>query len=233
MRAVAYMRVSTHEQAESGLGLESQDSRIRAYCTMRNLDLIEAITDAGVSGGKPLASRDGGKRLLTVIRQHKADAVVMLKLDRMFRNAGDCLTTVETWEKAGVALHVVDLGGNAIDTTSAAGRFMLVVLAGAAEMERNLTSERTRSAMAVKKFNGQRISGRIPYGFDLAADGSTLVENPDEQGVIEEIRAMRASGNKLKQIADNLTERGVPTKTGLSNCWGHQTVARILSRFSN
>ncbi len=44
----------------------------------------------------------------------------MLKLDRMFRNAGDCLTTVERWEKSGVSLHVADLGGNAIGTTSAA-----------------------------------------------------------------------------------------------------------------
>ena len=100
-------------------------------------------------------------------------------------------------------------------------------------MERNLTRERTRSAMAVKKSNGQRISGRIPYGFDLADDGSTLVENPDEQGVIEDIRTMRASGHKLKQIADALTDRSVPTKTGLSSRWGHQTVARILSRFGN
>ena len=229
MKAVAYMRVSTHEQAESGLGLESQDSRIRAYCTMRNLDLIEAITDAGVSGGKPLASRDGGKRLLTVIRQHKADAVVMLKLDRMFRNAGDCLTTVETWEKAGVALHVVDLGGNAIDTTSAAGRFMLVVLAGAAEMERNLVSERTRSAMAVKKSNGQLI-GSVPFGFDLASDGRTLIENDTEQAIIQDIRNMRVSGKKLQQIADTLTERGIPTKTGNRNGWGHQAIARILRR---
>ena len=57
-------------------------------------------------------------------------------------------------ERKGIALHVIDLGGNAIDTTSAAGRFMLVVLAGAAEMERNLTRERTKAAMAVKKSNG-------------------------------------------------------------------------------
>ncbi|MCH7596862.1 MAG: recombinase family protein, partial [Planctomycetes bacterium] len=131
----------------SGLGLDVQAERIQAYCAMRGLELIELVTDAGVSGGKPLASRNGGQRLLSVIRSAKAGAVIMLKLDRMFRNAGDCLTTVEQWERSGVALHIIDLGGNAIDTTSAAGRFMLVVLAGAAEMERNLTRERTRSAM--------------------------------------------------------------------------------------
>ena len=233
MKAIGYIRCSTFEQADSGLGLDVQKERIQAYCLLKGLRLVEVITDAGVSGGKLLALRKGGRRLLNAIkgRGRKAEAVVMLKLDRMFRNAGDCLNTVEQWDNTGIALHVVDLGCNAIDTPSAAGRFMLVVLAGAAEMERNLTRERTRAAMAVKKSNGQRISGRIPYGFDLAADGSTLVENPDEQGVIEDIRAMRASGNKLKQIADALTERGVPTKTGLSKCWGHQTVARILSRF--
>ena len=153
----------------------------------------------------------------------------MLKLDRMFRNAGDCLTTVEKWEKSGVALHVVDLGGNAIDTTSAAGRFMLVVLAGAAEMERNLTRERTRSAMAVKRGNGQRI-GTVPYGYDLADDGATLVPNDAEQAAIAEIRSWRSQGWTLETIAAVLTERCVPTKTGKSVRWTHQAVARILRR---
>ena len=229
MKAIGYTRCSTNEQADSGLGLEAQAERIRAYCTMRGSELLELITDAGVSGGKPLASRDGGQRLLTVIRERKADGVVMLKLDRMFRNAGDCLTTVERWEKAGVALHVVDLGGNAIDTTSAAGRFMLVVLAGAAEMERNLTRERTRSAMAVKRGNGQRI-GTVPYGFDLAADGATLIPNDDEQAVIADIRSWRSKRWTLERIAHELTTRRMPTKTGKSAAWTHQAVARILKR---
>jgi DNA invertase Pin-like site-specific DNA recombinase len=229
MKAIGYTRCSTNEQADSGLGLEAQAERIRAYCTMRGSELLDLITDAGVSGGKPLASRDGGQRLLTAIRERKADGVVMLKLDRMFRNAGDCLTTVERWEKSGVALHVVDLGGNAIDTTSAAGRFMLVVLAGAAEMERNLTRERTRSAMAVKRANGQRI-GSVPYGSDLADDGVTLVPNEAEQTAIAVIQAMRADGWTLERIADGLTTRSVPTKTGKSEHWTHQAVARILRR---
>ena len=169
MDAIGYVRVSTAEQADSGLGLAAQHERIRAYCTLKGLQHFDIIVDEGISGGKPLADRDGGRRLLETIRDRKAEAVVMLKLDRMFRDAGDCLATVETWDRAGVALHVVDLGGNAIDTTSAAGRFMLVVLAGAAEMERNLIRERTRSALAVKRASGKRIS-RTPYGYDLGPD---------------------------------------------------------------
>ena len=128
----------------------------------------------------------------------------MLKLDRGFRDAGDCLNTVDQWECAGIAPHVIDLGGNAIDTTSAAGQwFMLVVLAGAAEMEANLTRERT-PALAVKKANGERV-GAIPYGSDLAADGHTLTPNETEQAVIADIQAMRAGGMKLEKIADTLS----------------------------
>jgi DNA invertase Pin-like site-specific DNA recombinase len=193
------------------------------------LDLIDIITDAGVSGGKPLSMREGGERLLTTLKQRKAGSVVMLKLDRGFRNATDCLATVEQWDKAHTALHVIDLSGNAIDTTSAAGRFMLVVLAGAAEMERNLTRERTRSAPAVKRSNGQRV-GTVPYGWDLDGDGTSLVENQAEQAVIADIQAMRQRGMTLKKIAEELTERRVPTKTGKSDRWTHQAVARILSR---
>ena len=199
MQAIGYVRCSTHEQADSGLGLDAQAERIRAYCTLKGLQLLDIITDAGVSGGKPLAGREGGQRLLEAISERRAEAVVMHKLDRMFRNAGDCLTTVERWETAGVALHVVDLGGNAIDTTSAAGRFMLVVLAGAAEMERNLTRERTRSAMAVMKGNGQRV-GTVPNGFDLASDCTTLVPCEAEQAVIGEIHEMWARSIRIRSL---------------------------------
>ena len=133
----------------------------------------------------------------------------------MCETQSDCLSTVDQWEHWGIALHVVDLGGNGIDTTNAAGRFMLVVLAGAAEMGRNLTRERTRSAMAVKRTNGQLIGGN-PYGFDLAADGATLVPNEAEQTVVGRIRSMRSDSLSLEAIAVRLTGEGVSTKTGKS-----------------
>jgi len=228
MNAIGYARCSTQEQADSGLGLDAQRQRIRAYGSLKDLRLIEIITDAGVSGGKPLASRAGGARLLDMLKRRKATSIIMLKLDRGFRNAGDCLTTVEQWDKAKIALHVVDLGGNAIDTTSAAGRFMLVILAGAAEMERNLTRERTKAAMAVKRANGKRI-GTIPYGYTLADDGATLLPNDPEQSIVNEISAMRDKGFTLQRIANALTDRNIPTKAGNST-WRHQTIAQILSR---
>ena len=226
MDCIGYVRCSTQEQADSGLGLEVQAERIEAYCALKQLTLVRLISDVGVSGGKPLASRKGGAALLDAIHRRDAGAVVMFKLDRMFRNAGDCLTTVEGWERAGVALHVVDLGGNAIDTTSAAGRFMLTVLAGAAEMERNLVRERTKAALAVKRGKGERI-GTIPYGFDLNPDGRTLVANETEQAALAGMREKRSQGWTLQRIATDLSDRCIPTKKGRSR-WSLQAVANML-----
>ena len=228
MKAIGYTRCSTQEQADSGLGLTAQTERIRAYCKMKGMALLGIVEDPGVSGGKPLADRDGGRELLRIIKKRQTDAVIMLKLDRMFRNAGDCLTTVERWEKAGVALHIVDLGNNAIDTTSAAGRFMLVVLAGAAEMERNLVRERTKAAMGVKRANGERV-GSLPYGHTLAADGVTLIPNDAEQRTIGTIRTMRTEGLSFTKIAEALTAQGIPTKSG-NGTWNQATIRGILKR---
>lgn len=77
---------------------------------MRGLELFEVIIDAGVSAGKPLAAREGGRRVLELVRARKVNAVVALKLDRLFRNCADCLTVISGWDKAAVALHLVDLG---------------------------------------------------------------------------------------------------------------------------
>ena len=96
-------------------------------------------------------------------------------------------------------------------------------------MEWNLRMERTRAALAVKKSNGQRV-GTVPYGYDLGEDGSALVPNKSEQSLVRHIRTMREAGKTLKAIANALTERGVPTKTGKSNHWSHSAIARILRR---
>ncbi len=58
----------------------------------------------------------------------------------------------------------------------------------------------------------------------------TLIPNEAEQAVTRDIRTMRSRGMKLQEIAETLTGRGVPTKTGKSNKWTHQAVARILRR---
>jgi DNA invertase Pin-like site-specific DNA recombinase len=151
--------------------------------------------------------------------------VIVLKLDRAFRNTVDSLQTVEDWERRGVALHIIDLGGNSIDTESPAGRFMLTVLSAAAEMERGMIRDRCNSGRKARQAEGKRI-GEVPYGYSLASDGKTLVEDPTEQAGLTLILSLRAQGHTLRYIAKELNQRGFRSKKG--GAWTHGQVASVI-----
>jgi DNA invertase Pin-like site-specific DNA recombinase len=185
---MGYVRVSTQEQAGQGVSLDAQEARIRAYAIMRGLDLVAVVTEAGVSAGRyTLDEREGGARVLAAVHRGEVRHVIALKLDRLFRNTIDCLTTVQAWDRAGVSLHLVDMGGASLDTASAMGRMFLTMAAGFAEMERNLTAERTAAALSRKREKGEKTGGSIPFGYDVqpGPDGTRcLVANAQEQATV-------------------------------------------------
>src|SRR5262245_22856200 len=106
-KAVAYVRVSTQEQASHGVSLDAQRQRIQAYCSMAGLELVELISEEGISGSVPLTDRDGGRRLTELISKRNSTVthVVALRLDRIFRDACDALDQTKTWDKEGITLH--------------------------------------------------------------------------------------------------------------------------------
>ncbi len=118
--------------------------------------------------------------------------------------------------------------GDSIDTRSAAGRLVLNVLMSVAAWECEAIGERTKMAMQHKITNRERV-GAVPYGFDLAADGSSLIDNAEEQEVISLMVQLRSAGRSLRSIAAELTGRAVRTKAG-NVTWTHTAVAYILRR---
>ncbi len=237
-RAIIYVRCSTAEQADEGVSLQAQEDRCRAYAALRDLEVAAVVADPGVSGGTPLAERPGGARMLAAIAGG-VGVVIGLKLDRLFRDAVDCLVMVRGWERAGVALHLCDLGGNAIDSSSAAGQFMLLVLAGVAEMERNRTRERTREALAWMKKNHE-VYGPIPFGFRRACghpdhpDGPEalpevcrrLVPDAEAARTLARARALRGAGGSYRDIARTLNLEGRRAAQG--GGWHASTARGIL-----
>lgn len=224
MQALGYCRVSSEEQAREGVSLDAQEVRVRAYCAGAGLSLGAIIRDDGVSASKPLGLRPGGMALLRALAQAPARQVVVVTLDRAFRNTVECLSTVQAWDKAGISLHLVDHGGQSVATSTAVGRMFLTMLAGFAEMERRLIGERTAHAIRHKQAQG-RAYARTPYGYDR--EGDVLVPNPAEHVVITRIQRWRRQGRSLAWIADRLTRQGVPTKRG--GRWHPCTVRYLLN----
>jgi DNA invertase Pin-like site-specific DNA recombinase len=223
VHAIGYIRVSTLDQSKHGVSLEAQEERLRAYCLAAGLELVAVIREDGVSASVPLADRPQGSELVAALKRGVTN-VVALKLDRLFRDAEDALRQTRAWDRAGIALHLVDMGGQSINTASAMGRMMLTMMAAFAELERNLIAERTTQALDFKKRNRQ-VFNHEPYGY--RRDGNALVAVPEEQGIIGRIRALRSNGVTLDAIAGMLNNEAIPTKRG--GKWYARTVLNVLN----
>ena len=223
MKAVGYARVSTDGQVTDGVSLEAQQARIRAWCEANDYSLMGVHIDAGLSGSRS-DNRPALQASLNAACKNKA-ALIVYSLSRLARSTKDAIVISERLAKNGADL--VSLSER-IDTTTAAGKMVFRMLAVLAEFERDQVAERTRGALAHLRNKGKRISGKIPYGYDLALDGVSLMSNPKEQSGLQLIQRLRAKGLGRRRIAAQLTRRGIPTKSGSS--WSPQTVASILRR---
>ena len=202
--ALAYIRVSSDDQADSGLGLEAQRQRIADYCQLKGLRLAEVFEDPGVSGGKPLASRPAGSQLLAAAHKTKSLAIVA-KLDRLFRSVADAASVIADFDEKGIRLVALSEG---FDLRNPYGRAMARMASVFAELERALIRERTRTALDVKRSRGGRISGHAPYGWDFGS-GGLFLKNCREQRMIAQMHHLRTEGVSSRSIATRLDREGI------------------------
>jgi DNA invertase Pin-like site-specific DNA recombinase len=221
MKAIGYIRVSTDEQAREGVSLENQRAKIEVYCQLNDLELVEILEDAGKSG-KDL-NREGMQALMDRIRARSLDAVVVYKLDRLSRRVRDTLSLMDLIEKRSVAFHSIT---EKIDTKSAMGKFFLNIMASMNQWERDTISERTRDALQLKIVKNER-AGQVPYGWTLAEDGRTLLEDEEEQKAIALIKDRRGKGYSFQAICRELEREGYQP---LGKKWHHQSVKNILKK---
>jgi DNA invertase Pin-like site-specific DNA recombinase len=203
-----------------------QRERILQYAPFAQLEIVDVLIDDGVSGGKPLDKRPAGKQLLERVRSGEVDAIVALRLDRVFRDTLDALDTVKRLDAMNIAVHFVDFGGQAFDSTTSVGKLFFVMQVAFAEFERQRIAERVRENKESRKANGRTYA--VPQFGKQNLEGR--VEVLDEETVLlREMQEMRTDGWGYKRIAANLNERGVPPKQhGLQ--WYPATVRNILQR---
>ena len=222
--AIGYARVSTDEQAREGVSLEAQQSRIRAYCEAKELELVDMLTDDGISG-KTL-ERPALRELLQRCERGEVGHVVVVKLDRLTRRTRDLLALVDDLFLAReIELHSVS---ESLDTSTPHGRFVLTLFGGLAQMERELIGERTRNSMAFKRSNGQPTS-HPPLGF--RPNGSRkhrMLPVPEELAIVHRILTAWRAGGTYLGIAAQLNAEDVPTKRG--GRWYAATVRNIVLR---
>ncbi|WP_137146929.1 recombinase family protein [Mycolicibacterium sp. CR10] len=207
---VAYIRVSTEEQAASGAGLDAQRAAITAECERRGWTVVGWHADEGISGGKALDARPALTAALGAVEDAEAAVLMVAKSDRLARSLPTLLDVLDRTERAGGVVVAVD---GTVDTSTAAGRFTTQIMGSVAELERGLISDRTKAALAIRKAQGVQL-GRRPSV---------------PQSVVDRIVTERTAGATWAAIADNLNADATPTGQGGSQ-WFPNTVSRIHRR---
>jgi len=149
---VGYARVSTTDQVA---GLEAQERDLLA--TGCNKLFTERVSS--------VAQRDQLAAALEFVRE--GDSLLVTRLDRLARSTADLLTIIATLEEKGVALRILDFGGQAVDTQSPSGKLIVTMFGAVAQFERELLLQRQREGIAKARTEG-RYKGRAPTARLLA-----------------------------------------------------------------
>jgi DNA invertase Pin-like site-specific DNA recombinase len=191
-------------QALSGVSLPEQQRQIVGFAQRRFAgETVEMFVEEGVSGSIEFGKRPQGAALLTRLRH--GDTLIILKLDRAFRNTGDALYTLNRLKHFGVRLFLLDLGEEDITADNSTGMLIFTILAAVAEFDR--IAERMRDRIAQARLQGKAISSHAPFGWCIAAD-KTLIPIPEEQQAIADICGYYDIGFGLVAIARMMSERG-------------------------
>ena len=210
--------------------IENQKDQVQRWLKSHGRDplgdsdwIIDELTSARTT---PLRDRAGGAELLARIRAGERE-VISSRIDRLIRNVPDGLTQLEEWKKKKVSLYLAD--GVAIDLSTTSGWACCTILLMTAEFYPRYVAEATRSAKLSQQRDGQRVARHAPYGFRLCPDNPELIE-PDEreQVAITEIVRLRESGLSMQQIARQMDESGVQSRSGKK--WYPNAVRRIIAR---
>ena len=205
-KVIGYLRVSTEEQARSGLGLEAQRVRLAEEASRRDWD-VRWITDDGYTASH--LNRPGLTRALASLRSGECSALVVSKLDRLSRSLIDFAGLTEMARAEGWAVIALDLG---VDMSTPSGEMLANVLASFAQYERRLISQRTKDALAA-----------------LRAQGVTLGRPKAVSAVVaERIGQWRRCGATYRAIAQALNDQHVPTGHG-GRAWYASTVRGVLA----
>lgn len=199
MATYGYIRVSSVEQVDN-TSLDEQERRVASIALYRGEELTAVYRDAAISGGTPLEDRPQGAALLAALKP--GDVLIAAKLDRLFRDAADALSTAKEWKAKGVKLILADMGFEPL-TENGTAKFLFTILAAVAEMERERIAERVAEGRAAKKARGGHIGGAAPFGYRKIGEGreAVLEPIPEQQAAILTIHDAHEAGMSLREIA--------------------------------
>lgn len=224
MQVAIYIRVSTDDQAEQGISIPAQKSRLIAFCQAQGWDIYDFYIDDGYSG-KDL-DRPEIQRLINDAQEKKFESVCVLKLDRLSRRQKDILYLLEdVFDANGIGFKSVT---ESFDTSTPFGKAALGMMAVFAQLERETIIERVRMAKKESARQGRFMGGPAPYGYAYDPATKRLIVSEAQAETVRWVFDEYLRGiHGYDAIADMLNSQGISSPSG--GTWNKQAIRKILS----
>ena len=245
-RCVLYVRGSTDDQQST---LESQQHEAVKFCATHGLELAHTFIDSGVSGSKPLLERKQARAALTAMKREGIATLLVMNLDRAFRNTVDMHLTIEHLLEHGYNFRMISPD---LDLRGPVGRLVAGILGELAQFELACRSERQQRGFDSMRREKFARSQNAPYGWTIGPEipgklshagkpYRSLVPLPEEQAILRDILARYERQETLQAIADHLNTSNIPTKLAgqtmtrngktiqISGTWHKQSVKCVIA----
>lgn len=198
MKAALYIRVSSQEQVLKGYSLDAQRENLTSFAERNNIEVYDLYADEGISARKPYNKRPAFCKMLDDAECGRFDTILVIKLDRFFRNVASYHEVMAKLEKAKVSWKATL---EDYDTTTAEGRLKINLFLSIAENEADRTSERIKFVNESKRKQGLAVTGSVPIGYKIK-DKHIVIDDEKEQLVRRIFSAFDETGSvqRMREI---------------------------------
>jgi site-specific DNA recombinase len=227
-----YIRANKGKQ-KKGYSIEGQKSTLKLWSEEMNWRWVKTYLEEASAED---LNREKFQEMITDAKNGLFDGICIVDSDRFSKSTKNLLNVMDDLDKYRVKIHIHNL--QHIDIYSEQGRFTLTNLAAFSEFFKKQLATKIRAGVKQKMKN--EWFGQAPYGYSILSDtkgsrkvNTRLIENPEEQEVLNQMKKLRELGKSYSEIAESLNKDGIPTrytKDDKKSSWYSSTVRNILNR---
>lgn len=226
MNAYGYCRVSTDLQAESGYGLDTQETAIQKYCKQHHIELVDIFSDEGVSGEE--FQREGLSRLIASLKE--GDRVIVLNTNRLWREDIAAGFIKYQIQKAKADVISIQQDGYSVyrNKDNPYGDFINKIMEGIDQLDRDMIIKKLKEGKITKAKNGVKACGTAPLGYMWKTQSKkrVIVQDPRTADIVQDIFKSYLKLKSLESVRKHLDEQGYVT--GFNNRFSKMGIKKIL-----